>query len=268
VRNRPHLQAPKILRATAPGGVHPFSAPPGGGGEEVTRNLLSYKYIKGEGLDTRAGVNAFLAASKKADLPIGAIEIKADWAVGAVPGAYQFVAANPATTYSLLGLHIMAKVAPAPSDPFHSEDPSWFWTTFEFKDNPGLANAQALLTYKDALAPADSLKLLTQAGLASTPFVNYRCNGSQIRFSDAEHPVILLGNTKMESFAGLPKGTPPSEWTGWTTSCHTCHAEASAKSSDPNLFFGFHVWIGKITDPSIDDYTSLDFIWSIPFNAR
>ncbi len=133
---------------------------------------------------------------------MGAIEIKASWAHEATAGAYQFTGTTG--TYSLLGLHIMAKMKPTPAEPFLSEDPSWFWTTFEFKGNPGLANAESLLAYKDALSPAEAMNLLTQAGLSQMPFANYKCNGTQIRFSDATNKKIVLGNTQMEPFGFTP----------------------------------------------------------------
>ena len=146
-----------------------------------------------------------LALSTGPDLnfSIGSLEIKADWVVGSLPGAYTFITAD-GDSFSLAGLHIAAKVAATPGDPFHSEDPSWFWTTFEFKGNPGLTNAQSFLTYKDALTRPQSLALLAQAGLDNGPFVNYVCNGTQIRYSDSTNPTIKLGNTTMENFSFLP----------------------------------------------------------------
>jgi len=175
--------------------------------------------------------------------------------------------------YSLVGLHIMAKFAPSPDKPFSSEDPSWFWTTFEFKGNPGLENAQSLLTYKDALPPADAAKLLTEAGLGSSPFQNYKCNGTQIRYSDNKNPQIRLGNTKMEDFSFEPEGEAnPARWTQWNVSCHTCHGETCAKVTDHQLdmkfFSELNLDIGKIPPSKVDGRTSLDFVWSISRFAR
>jgi hypothetical protein len=273
VRTRPHLQAPKTAKIEGKTkAVHLFSLPPSGGGEEVTRNLDSYTYIIQNGLQTQAGVKQFLASpNPKADLPIGAVEIKASWVPGKTDGAYQFTGSTG--TYSLLGIHIMAKVKPGPADPFSSEDPSWFWTTFEFKGNPGLANAQGLLTYKDALPPADAMALLTQAGLGQSPFANYKCNGTQIRFSDAKNKKILLGNTQMEPFNFTPTNAGPAQWKTWNISCHTCHATASANPKTPAFFFPFsNVQIkgggGPIPAGQMTGYQPLDFIWSIPFYAR
>jgi len=273
VRTRPHLQAPKIMKIEGQAkGFNLFGLPPSGEGDEVTRNLASYNYIVQKGLQTRAGVMKFFSTSNaRVDLPVGAIEIKAHWIPRAISGAYQFTGTTG--TYSLVGLHIMAKVKPTPAQPFSSEDPSWFWTTFEFKGNPGLANAESLLTYKDALPPNEALNLLTQAGLNQTAFANYKCNGTQIRFSDAAHKKILLGNTTMENFAFSPPNTAPDKWKTWDISCHTCHGTSSANPKNARLFFPFgNVQVneggGTIPTGQMDGYQSLDFIWSIAIFAR
>jgi hypothetical protein len=273
VRTRPHLQAPKFMKIEGQvKGFHLFMLPPNGGGEEVTRNLDSYNYIIQNGLQSVAGVKKFFStANAKVDLPVGAIEVKASWVPGATVGAYQFTGTTG--TYSLLGLHIMAKMKPIPAQPFSSEDPSWFWTTFEFKGNPGLANAQSLLTYKDALPPEEAMSLLTQGGLGQTPFANYKCNGTQIRYSDAAHKKILLGNTQMEVFAFAPTNSGPAKWKTWNVSCHTCHGTAAANPKDSSLFFPFStVQIneggGTIPAGQMTGYQSLDFIWSIQQHAR
>ncbi len=271
VRIRPHLQDSK-----AAGAVPHFKSTPDSAGEEVTRNLISYGYIVGNGLNTQTGVLNRIASGKQINLPIGATEIKAFWGRGATNGAYQFVdtTTQPETVYSLLGLHIMAKFAPTPSSPFYSENPSWFWTTFEFAENPGLKNAQSLLTYKDVVTPEQAQAILGQAGLGTSPFVNYRSNGTQIRYSDKANPKILLGNTKMEAFASVPASTPPSQWTAWNTSCHTCHGTAAIKTKGgmfdmyPTTDFPNITGTLKNRTPSLDEYTSMDFVWAIPFFAR
>lgn len=266
VRTRPHLQAPKIMRGMTHAQL--LSFPPQGGGEEVTRNLLSYDYILGNGLNSKAGVWQYLSSTDpKVNFPIGTVEIKADWSDKPVAGAYQVTDPTSNVTYSLLGLHIMAKMAPTPNDAFYSEEPSWFWTTFEFKGNPGLANAQSLITYKDELPPADAQALLAQAGLSDTAFVNYVTNGTQIRYSDAQNPNIILGNTLMEDFAGVPDPKDPAGWTQWNSSCHTCHGTTSGNPKT-QAFYPFTVTTGKITDDKINAYTPLDFVWSIAFHAR
>lgn len=87
------------------------------------------------------------------------------------------------------------------------------------------------------------------------------------RHAEHDHPAIILGNTKMEDFAGVPKPNDPAGWTKWNSSCHTCHGSTSGNASQ-QAFFPFHVWTGPITDPGINAYKSLDFVWSIAFHAR
>ena len=137
----------------------------------------------------------------------------------------------------------MAKVQPGPTDPFSSEEVSWFWTTFEFQGNPGLAHAQSFLTYKDALPSADALGLLTQAGLGKSTFANYKCNGTQIRYSDATNKRIVLGNTQMENFNFTPANAQsPAQWKTWNISCHTCHGTASASLKKTAISFSRLIW--------------------------
>jgi len=263
VRPRPHLEMTKFEQAT--GRFHTF---PDSAGEERTRNMLSYRYIRGNGLITKSGVNAYLSRGNTVDVPIGSVEVKADWSNNRVEGAYQFADETTGSIYSLLGLHIMAKLRPTPADPYTSEDPSWFWTTFEFYGNPGLEHVQTtLITYPDPLS--NGARLLAEAGLDGTAFTNYSSNGTQIRFADDANSKIVLGNTKMEDFAGFPNPDDPAGWTSFNSSCHTCHVTA-AYSADQGKYFSFNPQIGtgELPRTLMKGYKSLDFIWSISFNAR
>src|SRR5581483_4689594 len=126
-------------------------------------------------LNTQQGIAAYLGQQgNRIDFPSGAVETKAWWVRGAVPGAYQVGG------FSLTALHLMVKVRPTPTQPFTDDNPSWFWTTFELKSNQGLAAAQKFITYGDALPAGESQMLLQQAGLGGTPFVNYVSDGQQI----------------------------------------------------------------------------------------
>lgn len=259
-RTRPHLQESKLVRAvraTAHVAVNPFPS----AGEEVTRNVLSYGYITGKSLNTQAGIVKYLAGpGAKIDFPIGAVEIKATWAQGALPGAYQVGG------FSLTGLHIMMKFAPRPANPFTDDTPSWFWTTFEYKQNPGLAAAQKFITYGDAATPAQITQWLTQAGLNTTAFVNYASNGTQIQYYDAKNAKIVLGNTQMEWPFATPQNQNPTTWTSWSSSCHSCHGQASGQPSGQTVnFFGFTAPVGKLTGAALPPggYQALDFVWAL-----
>ena len=266
VRTRPHLQVSKLaVLLNSPHTLNALMNPFPSGGEEVTRNRLSYDYIIGKGLNTQAGIAKFLSASgAKVDFPIGTVEIKAFWVRGAIAGSYQVAG------FSLTGIHVMMKIAPRPGNPFIDNSPSWFWTTFEFKQNKGLAAAQKLITYGDALPSAQVTTLLNQSGLGATPFVNYGSDGTQIQFSDVKTKNIVLGNTQIEWFLAHPANHDPTTWKSWSSSCHSCHAQASGQPSGQAVnFFSFTGPVGPLTGtnlpPSGDQ--SFDFVWAL-FNAQ
>ena len=169
----------------------------------------------------------------------------------------------------------MMKVGKKPKDAFTSEEPSWFWTTFEFDYNSGLTNARKLISYSDALPIRKRTQLLQAANLDDTNFINYSSNGTQIRFSDTKNTNIILGNTKMEDFAGNPNSgeekKTPEKWVSWVSSCHTCHATASVNPNLPigdlRFFYPFTVQTGTLPVEQLQGYRDLDFIWSIPFRT-
>jgi len=126
-------------------------------------------------------------------------------------------------------------------------------------------------TARDNLPPAQLTQYLTEAGLNQSPWTNYACNGVQISFLDKGGKPIVLGNTTMEAYFATPPGPPATKWKSWTSSCHTCHGEASAKptgtSSFDLPFGGFQAEVGKITGIPAG-YTPADFDWSILFRSR
>jgi hypothetical protein len=250
-------------------------------------------------LNTKEGVAAFLQRGSMAQFPIGTVEIKAIWdtknpntSADTKNSAYSFIGTSEdkKTTYYLTALHIMAKFVPTPADPFTSPAPSWFWTTFEYKGNPGLDHAKTfLLPTKDNLNPAEAQQLLADSGVLKTfpNLANYVCNGTQISFVYAEGKAkgkpVLLGNTKLETFGFEPR-TPktsypkdplnaePAKWKSWKISCHTCHGEASAKLNNGLAVFQPFIDdefkesaanVGKIDPCVVKGYTALDFNWAI-----
>jgi hypothetical protein len=261
VRTRPHLQPIQQLRMAMPRIKVLESSPFPQEGEEVTRNPLSYNYITGKGLNTQQGIVTYLSQQgNRIDLPLGAVEVKAVWVRGALPGAYQVGG------LSLTALHLMVKIKPTPSNPFTDNSPSWFWTTFELKSNRGLAAAQKLITYGDALPPGRAQMLLQDAGLGKTPFVNYVSNGQQIQFSDAKNATIILGNTQLEWPFATPPNRDPTTWTSWSSSCHSCHAQASGVISGSGMnVFDFTAPVGPLVGNNLPPagYQSYDFVWAL-----
>ncbi len=127
------------------------------------------------------------------------------------------------------GMHIMAKMRPAPQGTgvFYDETPSWFWTTFEFNGNPGVDHVRAeFITQRAPLTPAEVDALLAEGGIDGIGYKNYSPNGTQIRFTvdgDGADPV-RLGHTMMEDFAGHPDPNDPAGWTSFDASCRTCQS--------------------------------------------
>ena len=102
-------------------------------------------------------MHAFLSDNNYVNMPVGSVEMKASW--------LQVTEGSPAPAGSLMfkfnegeywwrGLHIMVKMRSLqdPKDAFYTEKPSWFWTTFEFNENPGVAHVRdALITQHSPL---------------------------------------------------------------------------------------------------------------------
>lgn len=263
------------------------TADPDGANEEVTRNRISYDYLVRSRLTTKIDVAAFFAENDYVDMPIGSIELKASWlqvtdGSPAPDGALTFEFQNG--PYWLRGLHIMAKMRslPEPSRMFYSEEPSWFWTTFEFNHNPGVAHVrETLITQRAPLPEHDVATILAAAGLGGFGFEVFEPNGTQIRFTvdgTGETPIIL-GHTNMEDFAGSPNTAQPRYWTRFEASCHSCHATASF-NPETRAFFPFSVPTGAL-HPGYNKSDSngtvhylgqgfkpLDFMWPIAFQAR
>ena len=263
------------------------TADPDGANEEVNRNKISYDYLIRSGLTTKLDVATFFKTHDAVDMPVGSIELKASWlqvtdGSPAPEGALTFQFEG--SEYWWRGLHLMMKMGSLadPADVFYSEDPTWFWGTFEFNDNPGVAHVrETLITQRAPLPRGEIDAILETGGLADFGFDAYAPNGTQIRFTvggKGETPVIL-GHTDMEDFAGSPNTAQPRYWTGFQASCHSCHASASY-NPETEAFFPFSVPTGAL-DPGYNmkdrnrtvqylgqGYKPLDFMWPIAFQTR
>ncbi|WP_112321727.1 hypothetical protein [Oceanibium sediminis] len=263
------------------------TAGPDGANEEVTRNKVSYDYLVQSGLTTKVDVAAFFTENDYVDMPVGSVELKASWlqvteGSPAPEGALTF--AFDSGEYWWRGLHVMVKMQPLadPGDAFYSEDPSWFWTTFEFNDDPGVTHVREIFsTQRAPLTDERIAAILRTAGLDGFGFEGFAPNGTQIRFTEdgnGDVPVIL-GHTHMEDFSGSPNTAQPRYWTEFESSCHTCHATASY-NPETESFFPFSVPVGALglTYNKADSggvvrylaqgYKPLDFMWPIAFQAR
>lgn len=263
---------------------------PNSANEEVTRNEVAFNYITSTAkLNTKSGVIDYLNAGNDVQMPVGSVEIKASWLRvpdgGSAPdGALTYNFKSGA--YWFRGMHIMAKMQPAPAgtDLFYSENPSWFWTTFEFNNNPGIAHVREnLITQRAPLLLTEIAAFLQQGGVSGFGFENYAPNGTQIRYTvdGAGETPVILGHTDMEDFAGAPNTAQPRYWTHFEASCHACHATA-AINPKTKTYFPFTVPTGALTpeynganpDPSKpnlvlgDGFKPLDFMWPIVFHAK
>ncbi|MFW2544322.1 hypothetical protein ACN2XU_16935 [Primorskyibacter sp. 2E107] len=263
-------------------------ADPDSANEEVTRNKISYDYLVDSGLTTKIDVAEFFKDNDAVDMPVGSVELKASWlqlpkGETAPEGALVF--RFKGGDYWWRGLHIQVKMQSLKNpveDIFYSEDPSWFWTTFEFNDNPGVRKVRETLITQRAPLPREEIdRILDEAGLAGFGFQAYAPNGTQIRFTQdgsGEVPVIL-GHTDMEDFAGAPNTAQPQYWTHFEASCHSCHATASY-NPETETFFPFSVPTGALhkgynmTNSAGtvvylgQGFKPLDFMWPIAFQTK
>lgn len=240
------------------------------------------------GLTNKAQVAAFFEKNDYVDMPVGSVELKASWlqvteGSPAPKGALTF--RFDSGEYWWRGLHIMVKMRRLanPGDVFYTEEPSWFWATFEFNDNPGVAHVrETLITQRAPLQAGEIAAILAAGGLGGFGLEAYTPNGTQIQFTvdgAGEKPVIL-GHTDMEDFAGAPNTAQPRYWTSFQASCHSCHATASYNPAT-KAFFPFSVPTGAL-DPGYNatnppqhtvyylgqGYKPLDFMWPIAFQAQ
>ncbi|WP_424969675.1 hypothetical protein [Dinoroseobacter sp. S76] len=263
------------------------TADPDGANEEVNRNQISYDYLVENDLTTKRGIAAFFTKNDYVDMPVGAIELKASWlqvteGSPAPEGALTFPFEGG--EYWWRGLHLMVKMQslPDPGAMFYDEAPSWFWSTIEFNDNPGIAHVRDSFITQRAPLPADEIaRLLETAGLSGFGFENYAPNGTQIRFTQdgAGTVPVILGHTDMEDFAGSPNTAQPAYWTRFNASCHACHATASY-NPETGAFFPFSVPAGALhpgynmTDDNGtvqylgQGYKPLDFMWPLAFQTQ
>lgn len=291
-------------------------------GQETNRNATSYDYIVKNGFFDRTRTEQALTkpnpnGSPKIDFPIGAIETKVQWVtlndtentpgwnsmlkasnlppVDKLPADMYQIIGDGGEVYGLVAVHIMAKIAVSPDGPLLAEDPSWFWATFEYYDNPNRKYLVGFETYQDTLTYAEQKSLLTSAGLDDTKFAipvnvpvfdsttgktstvpgnNYLCNGTQYRFVGPDPKTgntvnVILGNSVLEAQFTVP--SPPGSinpFRGWNASCHSCHFESSGNSQAlPRIF---HAVTGEVSlgvDSTGEKLLPIDFKWSIPINA-
>ena len=241
--------------------------------EEARLSPESQQFVLSKGYQVRAGQTK--AAQKGVDIqfPNGGIEVKVDW----VPGTDfnpPFTCSNPpkgvrvesigGVCYAMAGMHISSKLLK-----------NWLWATFEpqnmqtnplrcitfgsckdpWGSNPAVSNGGASGFTRQTLTMA---RLMKEARLAPE-FLNYRLDGTQTEFTNANNRPTYLGNSVIEGEnVGMKKNT---------ASCITCHSYSSIKNDGTDGIVNLpKVPIGpQYQIPS--GWIARDFAWSMAFSC-
>ncbi|MBX2849491.1 MAG: hypothetical protein KTR16_14310 [Acidiferrobacterales bacterium] len=302
-----HLVTPKAESAKAVGSSVPKdTCPLNFSPQAVTRNNIGFKYLNRTAkIWSRSNLATYLNNHGAIEMPIGSIELKGVFLGKQCIKSLPSIQSSEATfdkvrddsgnlaDLPMTGLHIMAKLAKTPTDPYTSNRPSWFWATFEYNNNPGLTNVRSMLTEPDAL-PKDLTKVLQKiaASVGVSSMANYSLSGTQVSFVTDQGGISILGSSKLEDFAGgninaFPDYKKPEDWTAFDASCHACHSTA-AFNPKTNKFFSesyikddfnhafplvrgplpnsiLEILKGKNTTPDSYNFKHLDFMWPITF---
>lgn len=225
----------------------------------VGLNRDTFEYIVGRSLFGWNGQAALRSpGAAPVQFPSAAMEIKASWRIATPADDVRRYLVAPAilpddrggqtpVTVVLTGLHITSKALP-----------SWIWMTFEQVDNPTTSGVQPLLPMDPAVAAANAE---FQAKLAGTPLASYQLMGVQTAFTVGDQPT-LLANTQIETYFQR------------TSSCITCHALASVSTGAKPRLDLFTLSAGNLVGPvgpaptapfgpGPDQFSSLDFVWSL-----
>jgi hypothetical protein len=253
---------------------------PSGGGEEVRRNEISFRYIVDHSFNLVSGLKAAIATKQKLEFPAGAVEIKLNWAPAQFLGnlSHHYIDKDVrGNKVGLYAMHIMAKL-----------NDNWFWATFEHESIRGRCDYMGCMDSFGAklpvVAPAEIKgefygacekshelsRILADAGFGPE-WDHYCLKGTQTNFVDSKGDPILLGNSVIE----MPVIS--------TSSCITCHARAVTDMAGGNPHkIGMvpcenggspcspngapdPLWFRDATG-AINVLQS-DYVWSIPFCA-
>ena len=226
--------------------------------EEARLNADAQHYITSQGLTTRPGQVAFINADKTFAFPAAAVELKADWiqltSCSKLPQGVH-VEKIDNVCYALGGIHLISKLID-----------KWIWATFEPQNTTTNSQRCKVLGCNDpwGSSPATSsgaatkqtsaLAALMQQAKLAPEWSNYRLDGVQTDFLDANGKPTRLGNSIIEGDnAGNPQAMAKS-------SCITCHNLSSinpqGQEQNPNFITG-------APQPPPAGYVLRDFVWSL-----
>lgn len=237
--------------------------------EEVREGGATEDYIAGNNIWNRRGQEALAASQGTIQFPRDAVEIKADWidlsSIGltcsTLPPGFRdsvHVETIDGNCFALAGMHLISKLLN-----------NWIWATFEAQNLTTNPNRCKVLGCTDSFGsqPARTQgaftgltpkleKLMNDAHLAPE-WKNYRLDGVQIHFVDANYQPTLLGNSVIE---GENAGVPLKE-----ASCISCHAVSSVKSdgTDGIKFLNSVNPVGEPEPLPSDEWIRRDFVWSL-----
>jgi hypothetical protein len=231
--------------------------------EEVRINGATEDYIAGRGFWNRSNQQAIPAASGTFEFPKPAVEVKADWEVlsscNSVPTGVHVEQIGD-TCYAMAGIAIISKLKE-----------NWIWATWEPQNLDTNPNRCVVLGCKDPYGSSpvktnggpngntqltSALKTLMQQGALAPEWFNYRLDGVQTTFVDANGKSTLLGNSVIEGEnAGVPLGQ---------SSCISCHAVSSIKSdgTDGITLLNSNPVGRPVALPS-SAWVQRDFVWSL-----
>jgi hypothetical protein len=236
--------------------------------EEARLNPAAQSFVSSNGYQTRPPQTKAAQQGTDIEFPGPAIEVKVDW----IPGTDftpPFTCSKPpqgvhvemiaGTCYAMAGMHISSKLLK-----------DWIWVTFEpqsmltnplrcitfgpcndpWGSNPATSDGgpNGLTNQTPALAA-----LMKQANL-STEFSNYRLDGAQITFTNADGTPTFLGNSVIEGEnVGMTKNT---------ASCITCHSVSSIKNDGTDGITVLNNQVGpQYQVPA--GWIARDFAWSL-----
>ncbi|HUY20505.1 MAG TPA: hypothetical protein VMV15_14925 [Candidatus Binataceae bacterium] len=240
--------------------------------EEVRENGAFEDYVSATGLWNRANQQQVArqqvaSGVPQIKFPKAAVEIKADWIKLPScdnPPAGVHIEQIGSYCFALAGMHLISKLRD-----------NWVWATFEAQNLTTNPNRCVVLGCFDPWGSspprtqgADTQlttqlsNLMTRANLAPE-WRNYRLDGVQLHFVDAQGKPTLLGNSVIE---GENAGVPLTQ-----SSCITCHQVSSINQDGTDgISLLTSSPIGKPAPLPSHAWIHRDFVWSLGdacFNA-
>jgi hypothetical protein len=238
--------------------------------EEVRLNGAQQDYTTGAAIWNRNGQKKIAAAQGDIQYPKPAVEIKADWIqlesidydCSHLPESLTrsvHVETINGHCFAMVGIHVISKLIN-----------QWIWASFEpqyFKTNPfrckvlgcvdSFGSQPAYTRGKPTMLTGRLERLMDDANLAPE-WKNYRLDGVQTKFVDADGKPTLLGNSIVE---GENVGMDLKQ-----SSCISCHALSSVKNDGSDGIVYLTPTNNPVGEPAplpSNEWIRRDFVWSL-----